>query len=202
MPWRCCWSSVWRTCWYSCYPCRGSHRANVETWHCREFGEYAHQVLLSSSHTSSVSFVVYHVSISFGTVIKMTPWRRQHWWNEERGAKACGEHRSHTTKLADFPTCRRKQWWTIHRPICYAGAVRPKWGKGAGSQWWWSSPLPSETSRWKLSDSMRSWGGGPSHHAACHTYCYAWPQSDSSSNRRYRRRRLGNEASPGTTICG
>ena len=39
----------------------------------------------SSSHTSSVSFVVYHVSISFGIVIKTTPWRQQHWRNDENG---------------------------------------------------------------------------------------------------------------------
>ena len=72
-------------------------------------------------------------------------WKLYRWlleeWNQgetrKRVAKACGEYRNPTRKLA--VSYESTQTMTIHLPVWYAGAVLLKRDKGAGSHWCWSS---------------------------------------------------------------
>ena len=151
----------------NCFYCprRDSHCANVDTWH---FGQYAHQVFIQYS-TSSGNFLVYHVTIPFGTVIKTTPRRRQQ-WGKETGCEACGEYRSHTDNR-QIPTRRRKQVLSYSPSCMLCWRSPPKRDKAAGNHLWWSGHLLSKAKIWKLSGSMQPWRGGHLHHVACGTCC-------------------------------
>jgi len=101
--------------------------------------------------TSSRSFLVCHVSTSFGEVEKTPPWRRKRGRNEGTG---CGgvwwvpQSYQETGRVSFLRFDGTKdELFTFLSAI--AGAVLPKRDKGAGNHWCWSSYLTSRTKRWK-----------------------------------------------------